>query len=514
MTKSNILLIDDEPEILYALKLRLGKDFKVFTETNPYDALETLKLNGPFPVVVSDFRMPEMNGLDFLLEANKFCPETSSVLLTGQGEYNTAIEALNSGKIFKYLSKPCDTSEINSVLSDGVKMFHEKIERKHALKEYGVENRVAKIVQDQLLFTKFQPSNESVDITALSVPKSSVCGDFYEIIPHSKNCFDLVIADVMGKGLPAAIIGAAIKNSLMHQNQMLKVKSRCIPAISDIIVSLEGEVHDALVETRMFVTFLYARVNLDAMTISYVSNGHPGSLIIRQDSSEVLYLQSTHMPLGINKRDSFKPIILSLKPRDKFVFYTDGISEALVQNPQDDPIELILDCLDGEETSTSEVAQKIFDEAKLKRGVEDDMTVISMNLNESLGDQKESKFVLYKNLDEMYRLNRKVLEAPGVHDELFSVALIEAFTNIVKHTGESQQAIEVKCSVSKAGLKMVELLYEGSHFEPSEILLPDCSKQTDGFGLYLVERICHAVRYEKVGELKSKIILTSKKGEE
>lgn len=510
MIKANILLVDDEPEILNALKLRLGCSYNVITTTDPQEGLKLLKGKEKFPVVISDFRMPVMNGLDFLLAVNEICPETSSVLLTGQGEYNTAIDALNSGKIFKYLSKPCDSNEINDVLKEAVNNFENERSKKDALKEYDNENRVAKIVQDQMLFSKFKPVNKHVDLTALSTPKSGVSGDFYEIIPHDKNCFDLIIADVMGKGLPAAILGAAAKNSLMHQLQVLKSREEVTPSISSIMKALEDEIHESLVETRMFITLLYARVDLRKMEISYISNGHPGSLIIRENSPEIIYLQSTHMPLGIMKRDFFKSVNFELKPNDKLVFYTDGVSEALVESSEDDPLELILDCLDGKETSTEQIAKKIFNKARTEREVEDDMTVISMNLGKHVEEVKPMTFYLQKRLDEIYRINSLLTKYPGESDELFIVAVIEVFTNIVKHAKECDSCIKMTCGVNESGRKLIEIEYVGTHFQPNSVKLPDCLNQVNGFGLFLIEKICESVVYGKGIKGTSIITLTSK----
>jgi len=361
-----------------------------------------------------------------------------------------------------------------------------------------------------MLFSKFRPVNEHIDLTALSTPKSGVCGDFYEIIPHSKDCFDILIADVMGKGLPAAIIGAAVKNSFLHELQVLKAKSKEIPSISDIMKSLEEEIHDSLVEARMFITLLFARVDLKSMSISYISNGHPGSLVIRENSCETIYLQSTHMPLGIQKRDYFKSVNFNLKPMDKLVFYTDGISEALVEMPSDDPLELIFDCLDGGESTTDEIASKIFNKAKSKRGIQDDMTVISMNLSNKLGEVKPVTLFLQKRLDEIYRINSLINDLPGDSDDLFIVALIETFTNIVKHAEECEASVKMVCSVDDLGKMKVQFVYNGSHFKPDSIKLPDCTQQVNGFGLYLIEKICGSVTYTEEDNQKSLITLVSK----
>lgn len=510
MKAENILFVDDEPEVLSALKLRLGRDYNIYTATDPGSGLQLIKEKGPFSVIVSDFRMPEMNGIDFLVAANQICPESASVLLTGQGEYNVAINALNSGKVFKFLSKPCETSEINKAIQEGIKFFNSEVKKKHALREYDNENRVAKIVQDQLLFTKLKPVNENIELTALSTPKSNVCGDFYEIISHSKECFDVMIADVMGKGLPAAIIGAAIKNSVMHHIHALRSNRNNLPSISEILSSVEKETFKSLVEARMFLTILYARINLKNRSISYISHGHPGAIIIRQNSFETVYLHSTDMPMGITKRDFFKQINLKLLPGDKFIFYTDGISEALVEGPDDEPVELILNCLDGSEDSTDAIAAKIFEQAKLKRGVEDDMTIISMNLSKTLHCHEPVSFFLTKDLNEIYRLNGIVANSSGNCDELFNVAVIETFTNIVKHSGERDTSIKLIANVNEDGRKVFEFVYEGQPFQPQSIKIPDCETQSNGFGLFLVENICDSAYYEKNENGRLLIRLVSK----
>ena len=241
MNTTKVLLVDDEPKVLRALNLRLGSDYKVTISSNPEEALTIAREKGPFPVVLSDLRMPKMNGLQFLESIEQISPETSRILLTGQGVYEDAVEALNSGKVFKYLAKPCDKLEIIKALEEGVINFENAVARKEALREYGKENKVAQIMQEQLLFSELPYKNEKIDFSAHSSPKRLVGGDFFEMIPYDEDCFDIVLADVMGKGLPAALIGAAMKHVFVRQSQRISAFKQSRPELVEILKAVEGE---------------------------------------------------------------------------------------------------------------------------------------------------------------------------------------------------------------------------------------------------------------------------------
>jgi len=115
-----ILFVDDEPRILQALERQLGGMFEVQTAPGPEQGLRSLVQNGPFAVVVSDFRMPGMNGIQFLSEVKRASADTVRVMLTGQADLNTAIAAVNEGSIFRFLTKPCTTAALTAALDSAV----------------------------------------------------------------------------------------------------------------------------------------------------------------------------------------------------------------------------------------------------------------------------------------------------------------------------------------------------------------------------------------------------------
>ncbi len=102
-----ILFVDDEVQILDSMKRQLRKRFKIVTAESGKMALEILKTDGPFSVIVSDMRMPVMDGVELLTTIKDMYPDTVRIMLTGNADQATAIEAVNKGQIFRFLNKPC-----------------------------------------------------------------------------------------------------------------------------------------------------------------------------------------------------------------------------------------------------------------------------------------------------------------------------------------------------------------------------------------------------------------------
>jgi response regulator RpfG family c-di-GMP phosphodiesterase len=102
-----VLCVDDEPNVLEGLRRTLRGQYRVTTAVGGAAGLEAIQRDGPFAVVVSDLRMPEMDGVAFLSRVRNVSPDTVRVLLTGQADLDAAIAAVNEGHIFRFLSKPC-----------------------------------------------------------------------------------------------------------------------------------------------------------------------------------------------------------------------------------------------------------------------------------------------------------------------------------------------------------------------------------------------------------------------
>ncbi|HFQ89223.1 MAG TPA: response regulator [Desulfobulbus sp.] len=105
-----ILFVDDEQNVLQSMRRQLRKRFPLQTALSGDEALAILKREGPFAVIVSDMRMPGMNGVELLARVKNLYPDTVRIMLTGNADQETAIEAVNSGQIFRFLTKPCSTA--------------------------------------------------------------------------------------------------------------------------------------------------------------------------------------------------------------------------------------------------------------------------------------------------------------------------------------------------------------------------------------------------------------------
>ncbi|MBZ5577049.1 MAG: response regulator [Acidobacteriia bacterium] len=106
MTK-RILFVDDDTRVLQALERQLHKHFEIQTALGPELGLQAIAAGGPFAAVVSDLRMPHMNGIEFLTRVRQAAPDAVRVMLTGEGDVSATIAAVNEGKIFQFLTKPC-----------------------------------------------------------------------------------------------------------------------------------------------------------------------------------------------------------------------------------------------------------------------------------------------------------------------------------------------------------------------------------------------------------------------
>lgn len=119
----NVLFVDDDPNILDSYKRRLRKLFKIDTALSGAEGLARLAAAPPYAVIVSDFRMPVMDGVQFLVRARQAAPDTVRMMLTGYADFDAAIEAINSGNIFRFMTKPCGPEQLAQALAAGVKQY-------------------------------------------------------------------------------------------------------------------------------------------------------------------------------------------------------------------------------------------------------------------------------------------------------------------------------------------------------------------------------------------------------
>lgn len=132
---ARILLVDDEQNVLSSLRRQLRGDYDVDVEAEPLQAVKKLDKKHPYAAVISDYRMPKMNGIEFLQEVRNRCPDTTRMMLTGYADLDNAIRAVNEGHVFRFLTKPCEGPVLLQNVADAVKQFELRTAKKVLLEQ-------------------------------------------------------------------------------------------------------------------------------------------------------------------------------------------------------------------------------------------------------------------------------------------------------------------------------------------------------------------------------------------
>ena len=131
--KTRVLFVDDEPLVLEGLRRSVSHEFAAELAAGPEQALEKLRRSGPYPVVVSDMRMPGMDGAEFLATVRTLCPDSIRVMLTGYSDMEVAIRAVNEGRVFQFLSKPVESRTMLETLRACVAHYNATCKQKQQL---------------------------------------------------------------------------------------------------------------------------------------------------------------------------------------------------------------------------------------------------------------------------------------------------------------------------------------------------------------------------------------------
>jgi len=173
LSNKSILIVDDQPEILNALERLLKDKYKIFRSDSGKNALEILKKN-PIPVIISDQRMPEMTGVEFLEKSIKIRPDAIKLLITAYADINASISAVNKGNIFHYISKPWEDDELLLIVQ-------------RAFERYQL------IEENQSLNKKLVEVNKQLENENIILKKNiQYQYDFSKIIGHSKKMLDVI----------------------------------------------------------------------------------------------------------------------------------------------------------------------------------------------------------------------------------------------------------------------------------------------------------------------------------
>ena len=141
-----VLVVDDEENVLRAIARNFRQDFEMETALGPLAALSMISERGPYAVVVSDLRMPDMDGIQLLSQVRKQCPDTVRMILTGNGDSQSVVASVNDGCIFQFMTKPCPLDKLRNSIT-GALLQHELVVRERDILEHTLNESAAMMTE-------------------------------------------------------------------------------------------------------------------------------------------------------------------------------------------------------------------------------------------------------------------------------------------------------------------------------------------------------------------------------
>ncbi len=235
------------------------------------------------------------------------------------------------------------------------------------------ELRIARLIQNNLLPQKY-PSIKGVQFWARNIPVAGISGDFYDFIELGKEQIGIVLGDICGKGIPAALFMAKTISDFKLVASPNKKPGKTM-----------NEINNILAETTtlgLFVTLIYLLLDAKNRTLTYVNAGHPAPLIKRSGKVKLLEGEKG-LPLGVSSDFSFKENKIKLRKGDLLFLYTDGLSEAKGKNGKRFSSEKIVKLVKDAPNDAAGLGEKVLQKIKLfSRGkpASDDLTLVAIKV--------------------------------------------------------------------------------------------------------------------------------------
>jgi serine phosphatase RsbU (regulator of sigma subunit) len=327
--RTKILLVDDDEMLLAGLKRQLRNKFRVETAISGEDAVKMVEDNGPYAVVVSDYMMPGMNGIELVTRVKLTNPDTIRMMLTGSADMTTAIKAVNEGSIYKFHPKPCPAETLGDAIQSGINEYQKVTTDQTQLKNFQSHLTKAGRLQ-QMLMPKSDPQVEGYDITGKSVSCDETGGDYYDFInPHEwgREKMGIVVADVIGHGISAAILMTSVRASFRER---ILSPGNGVSIVSDVNKRLVRDIE----ELNLFITMFYSEIDLKEKCFRWVHAGHESALSYNPATDTFDILGGEGLPLGIMQDWVYEEAHIPIQPGQVILIGTDGIKEAC--NPENE----------------------------------------------------------------------------------------------------------------------------------------------------------------------------------
>ena len=331
MAAIKILSVDDEAplELLirqyFRRKIRNG-EYEFYFAHNGLEALSILYNTPDIEIILSDINMPEMDGLTLLAKVNEMRnPALRVIMVSAYGDMKNIREAMNNGA-FDFATKPIDMDDLSRTIEKAIEQinFVHESQKEHAqLESLKNDLTTARDIQQYILprvFPPFPEDCDKVDLYASMAAAKDIGGDFYDFFRIDDDHIALVIADVCGKGIPAALLMAVSRTIIRSKGIQGCSAAECITESNHLLAAYSVD--------SMFVTVFYAIYNTKTGLVSYSNAGHNPPHLLRQDGTVSELPLSKDTIVGVFDDQKYQEETLQLEQGDTLVMFTDGVTEA------------------------------------------------------------------------------------------------------------------------------------------------------------------------------------------
>lgn len=343
-----ILSVDDEADLEVLLtqyfrrKIRKG-EYEFFFAHNGLEALMVLSKNPDIEIILSDINMPEMDGLTLLTKINEMRnPALKCVMVSAYGDMGNIRQAMNGGA-FDFATKPIDLDDLSLTIEKAIeqnKFIHSSQQEHSQLESLKSDLSIASEIQQAILPRVFPPFPEDcqfMDIAASMNAAKDIGGDFYDFFRLDQDRIGFLIADVCGKGIPAAIFMAVSRTVIRTTGLRGLSPAECIDISNKLIAADSVDC--------MFVTVFYGIYNIRTGEVTYCNAGHNPPHILKSDCTIEILPKPKNMVVGAFELAKYKEDTLQLEKGDTLVMFTDGVTEAMNPNREEFGIERLNDSL-------------------------------------------------------------------------------------------------------------------------------------------------------------------------
>lgn len=531
-----VLVADDDAITRRMVEVILRKwGYEVVVADDGDRAWQVLQEEDSPQMAILDWQMPGMDGVEVCrrLRSQTERPYVYVVLLTARDTSQGLAEGANAGAD-DYLIKPFDPPRLKMRVNAGLRILNLQSQLLDSVEKYKKADaqlelaRVREVetgakIQQTLLLGLPPAGLQGARIAAITSPSEMIDGDFYDFFVHNESCFDVIVGDVMGKGIPGALIGAAVKSHLQRALSQLIYNDRGqLPEPEDIINFVHKDVTKELINLETFATLCYARFDHAKMKATLVDCGHTATIHWQPARNATELLKGDNVPLGFIEAERYKQIEQRFEPGDLFFFYSDGVTEAqpvygdmfgvdrlrelIRRSGRNEPHKLI-------ERVRSAVIAFTHSET-----FADDLTCVAVKVDEAPVGAPiiHSEILVPSELGQLQTIRTFVSkcierdEGALFDDEdhyQLLIAVNEAASNIIRHAyqGQTGESITVSSDLF-ADRIVIRLLHSGTPFDPSVVRAPSFDGTRDGgFGVYMIEQCVDEVQYLRAPDGKSTI---------